>query len=33
MSGRRPARRTGARRKRGLESEVLLKGFIDFDPC
>jgi hypothetical protein len=35
MSGRRPARRrVGARRRRsGLECEVLLEGFADFDPC
>jgi hypothetical protein len=34
MSGRRPARRrAGARRKRGLEGEVELRGFVDADPC
>jgi hypothetical protein len=32
MSGRRSAGRAGARRRRGLEGEVVLKGFIDFDP-
>jgi hypothetical protein len=32
MSGGRPARRAGARRRRGLEGEVELR-FIDFDPC
>jgi hypothetical protein len=33
MIARRPARRAGARRRRGLEGEVMLKGFIDADPC
>jgi hypothetical protein len=31
MSGRR-SRRAGARRRRGLKDEVVLRGFIDFDP-
>jgi hypothetical protein len=33
MTGRRATRRVGARRRRCLEGEVLLKGFIDADPC
>ncbi len=34
MTAGRPARRRArARRRRGLEGEVVLKGFIDFDPC
>jgi hypothetical protein len=33
MTVRRPARGIRARRRRGLEGEVLLKGFIDVDPC
>jgi hypothetical protein len=33
MSGRRPARRAGARRRRGLEGEVVPGGFADLDPC
>jgi hypothetical protein len=37
MGGRvwgRPARRkVGARRRRGLEDEILARGFIDADPC
>jgi hypothetical protein len=34
MTAGRPARRkVGARRRRGLEGEVMLKGFIDADPC
>jgi hypothetical protein len=33
MSGRRPARRAGARRRRSLGGEVELRGFADFDPC
>ncbi len=32
MSGRR-SRRVGARRRRGLEGEVIPQGFIDVDPC
>jgi hypothetical protein len=32
MIGRR-SRRAGARRRRGLESEVIPQGFIDFDSC
>jgi hypothetical protein len=31
MAGRR-SRRAGARRRRGLEGEIVLKGFIDADP-
>ncbi len=34
MTAGRPARRrTGARKRRGLEDEVVLRGFADFDPC
>jgi hypothetical protein len=33
MTGRRPARRrAGAHRRRGLEDEILARGFIDADP-
>jgi hypothetical protein len=32
-AGRPARRRVGARRRRDLESEVVLKGFADFDPC
>jgi hypothetical protein len=34
MTIRRSAgRRAGARRRRGLEGEVVLRGFADVDPC
>jgi hypothetical protein len=34
MTVRRPARRrVRARKRRGLEDEVELRGFIDADPC
>jgi hypothetical protein len=34
MTAGRPAkRRAGARRRSGLEGEVLLEGFIDVDSC
>jgi hypothetical protein len=34
MTAGKPARRrAGARRRRGLEGEVELRGFADFDPC
>jgi len=33
MPAGRPARRAGARRRRGLEDEILAWGFADFDPC
>jgi hypothetical protein len=34
MTAGRPARRkVGARRRRGLDGEVVLRSFIDFDPC
>jgi hypothetical protein len=33
MAGRRSAGRAGARRRRGLEDEILARGFVDFDPC
>jgi hypothetical protein len=34
MTVRRPARRrAGARRRRGLEGEAVLRGFADADPC
>ncbi len=32
MTARRFARRAGARRRSGLEGEVLLQGFADADP-
>jgi hypothetical protein len=33
-AGRSARRRVGARRRRrGLEGEVVLQGFADFDPC
>ncbi len=32
-AGRSARRRAGARRRRGLEGEVVLQGFADFDPC
>jgi hypothetical protein len=33
MIAGRPARKAGTRRRRGLGGEVLLKGFVDADPC
>jgi len=33
MTARRPARRVKARGRSGLEGEVVLRGFIDGDPC
>jgi hypothetical protein len=33
MIAGRPARKAGTRRRRGLEGEVLLKGFVNADPC
>jgi hypothetical protein len=32
-AGRPDRRKVGARRRRGLEDEVMLRGFINFDPC
>jgi len=33
MTAGKPARRVWARRRSGLEGEVELRGFADFDPC
>ncbi len=33
MSAGKPARGVRARRRRGLEGEVELRGSADFDPC
>jgi hypothetical protein len=33
MTAKRPARRVKAQRRSSLEGEVVLRGFIDGDPC